>query len=119
MSTILWPTTLPAFVTEESYSETAADLTIESSVDQGAPKVRRRFTAKYKPLQLSIMCTHEQAAAFETFYYETTSVVLPFDWVHPRTQQPVTMRFKKPVPSFATSGGDNVRITFSVWILPS
>lgn len=118
MSNAAWPVGLPAFVTEDNYSESAANLVIESTVDQGAPKVRRRYTAKYIQMTLTIWVDGPGRALFEDFYYNTLSCVLPFDWVHPMKQTACTMRFRSPPPTFTPFGGTNCKITFNVFILP-
>ena len=119
MTDITWPDSLPAYIIEDGYQEQAASLTIESSVDQGAPKSRRRFTALYIPMTMTIITDQDGRAAFDEFYYTTTSIVLPWNWVHPMSQAAVVMRFRLPPPSYVPQGGTDVKITFSVWIIPS
>jgi hypothetical protein len=111
-----WPATLPQFVLEGGYQETLEDLTVESQMDTGPAKVRRRFTTSVRKFQISIMCDEAQAAIFETFYTTTCGGgALSFDWVHPRTRVARTFRFKKPPPTVTVSGGGaNVRYSFAL-----
>lgn len=115
-----WPTTLPQYVLEQGYSENVPDQTVESQVDTGPAKVRRRFTVNYRPVKATIRCEPSQVSTFETFYYTTLKGgVLSFDWVHPRTRVACVMRFRKPVPSIRPIGsGEAVDISMSLEILP-
>lgn len=116
--TASWPAGLPQFVQEQGYSETLRDQSIESPMDAGPPKVRRRFTGNYRPLTWTIRCDAEQAEAFEEFYeVMLAGGTLPFTWVHPRTQRESLFRFRKPPPQYLPFGGTNVAITMQVWEL--
>lgn len=113
-----WPAGLPQYVLEQGYSETQPDQSIESNMEGGPAKVRRRFTTNFRPIKATIRCDDTQAALFETFYYDTLEGgTLPFDWVHPRTRTACTMRFRKPAPSLRPVG-EAVDISFSVEIMP-
>lgn len=114
--TATWPAALPQFVQERGYSESLADQTIESPMDSGPPKVRRRFTKNYRPLQMTIQCDATQRELFEYFYHTTLSGgVLPFHWVNPQTQALALMRFRRPPPAYSVFGGVNTAISFSLW----
>lgn len=111
-----WPTTLPQYVLEAGYQETLEDQTVESQMDTGPAKVRRRFTTSVRRFQVTIQCTEAQAVDFEDFYTVTLAGgSLPFEWVHPRTQVARTFRFKKPPPQVSVQGGGNtVRYSFAL-----
>lgn len=114
----VWPTTLPQYVLEQGYSENAPDQSIESQVDGGPVKQRRRYTTNFRPLKVTIRCEPDEVATFEDFYYDTLlGGTLTFDWVHPRTQAACVMRFRKPAPSIRPSG-DAVDISMSLEIMP-
>ncbi|CAB5220423.1 hypothetical protein UFOVP233_72 [uncultured Caudovirales phage] len=104
MATV-WPATLPAFVLEAGYQEGLEDQTVETQMDAGPAKIRRRFTTSTRRFQVTVQMTPEQAAIFETFYLTTLSGgSLPFDWVHPRTQVAKTFRFRRPPPTVQVAG---------------
>ena len=113
-----WPASLPEYVLEQGYSETAPDQSIESNMDAGPAKQRRRFTTNFRPIKATIRCEDTQVATFETFYYTTLEGgTLPFAWVHPRTRVACTMRFRKPAPTYRPVG-EAVDISFAVEIIP-
>lgn len=114
-----WPASLPQFVQEQGYDESLPDQTVESPMDSGPPKSRRRFTTAFRPLRVTIWCTAEQAEDFEEFYMDDCAAgSLSFTWVHPRTQQAATFRFRKPAPKPQPFGAGNVAYTFNLWQLP-
>jgi hypothetical protein len=112
-----WPTSLPQHVLEQGYNEQVPDQTIETQMDAGPAKVRRRFTTAPRRFGVVVVMDPDQVALFETFYLETLAGgSLPFDWVHPRTRVSTTFRFRKPVPSINPlgNGGTDVRVTFGL-----
>lgn len=114
-----WPATLPQYVNVSGYQESLPDQTIESAVDAGPPKVRRRFTANYRAITATIWVDGTQRAAFETFF-ETTLAggSLAFDWVNPLTQAAASFRFRRPPPAYEALGGDTFAIRMNLWQLP-
>lgn len=113
-----WPVSLPAYVLEAGYSETLEDQTLETSMDTGPVKVRRRFTTGIRPFRFTIQMTAAQAATFETFYLTTLQGgSLSFDWVHPRTRVAKVFRFRKPPPQI-TSRGETVFVSCAVETIP-
>lgn len=115
-----WPTSLPQHVLEQGYTERMQDNRIESAMDSGPAKARRRFTTQLRSFSVTVQMTPEQADIFEVFY-ETTllSGSVSFDWVHPRTRTSVTLRFKKPAPVITVAGaGEIVRASFVLETLP-
>lgn len=111
----VWPTELPQYVDESGYEEKSPETVLESQMDAGPAKLRRRFTTAYRPFRLSISCDAEQVPYFDTFYETTTAFgTIPFDWVHPRTRAAGTFRFRKPPPAKSVFGGTNVRIAFVI-----
>lgn len=119
MADATWPTGLPQFVQEGGFSESLPDQNIETPMQSGPAKSRRRFTADMRPLQVQILCTPAQVDLFETFFLTTLrGGSLPFDWVNPRTQVAATYRFRRPPPSYAVVGGVNVMITMRLERIP-
>lgn len=118
MPNATWPNTLPAYVQEGGYQEKFQDQTIESQMDSGPAKIRRRFTKNLRFLGISMLMTSAQVTDFETFWQTTLKGgSLPFDWVHPRTRVATTFRFRNPAPTFSTTGGINVTANFTLEVL--
>lgn len=113
-----WPATLPDFVLEAGFQESFPDQSIESPVDAGPAKVRRRFTASIRTFRMTIQMTEAQANIMDEFYEDTLAGgSLSFDWVHPRTRAFRTFRFRKPPPSY-TKRGEAVFCAFVLETVP-
>ncbi|MGE0256916.1 MAG: hypothetical protein AB7N54_20005 [Alphaproteobacteria bacterium] len=92
-----WPDTLPQDVLLDGYDEAFPDVMLRTQMDAGPAKVRRRFTAAVVPMQVTVPLTRTQVATLATFFNDTLEGgTLPFDWVHPRTQDAATFRFTAP-----------------------
>lgn len=114
--TAVWPAGLPQYVREQGFGENLPDQTIESQMDAGLPKARRRYTQNYRPIQATIWCDADQHALFEFFYEEALGGgVLPFHWVNPLTQVLAEFRFKRPPPQKRSFGAANVEIAMTLW----
>lgn len=110
-----WPNTLPQYVLESGYSEQIQDQTIESQMETGPAKIRRRFTKSLRQYQMSLYMTAAQAVTFESFWQSTVNGgSLPFDWVHPRTRAAATFRFRNPAPQITSVGGVNAIVSFNL-----
>ena len=106
MANPTWPGTLPQYVQEGAYNESIQDQTVESPMDTGPAKIRRRFTKSLRKFSISLMMTSAQVDTFETFWQTTVKGgSIPFDWVHPRTRAAATLRFRNPAPSYNVNGG--------------
>lgn len=115
----VWPVALPQRVLKDGYVEQTPENSIESTMDAGAPKSRRRFTANYVSFQVTIACSAAQADDFDTFFQTTLKDGnLAFDWVHPRKQTLATFRFRLPPPQKTPRGGGNMDIQFNLWMIP-
>lgn len=111
MPTPTFPATLPQYVQEGGFSEQIQDQTIESQMDTGPAKIRRRFTKSLRQFSLQMMLTPAQTDTFEAFWQDDCKGgSLPFVWVHPRTRVPSTMRFRLPAPQISTQGGGAANI---------
>lgn len=118
MANPVWPGTLPSYLQEPGYQEKFQDQTVESQMDTGPAKIRRRFTKAIRFIQASMLLTADQVSAFETFWVTTCKGgSIPFDWVHPRTQSTTTFRFRSPAPAYQTVGGVNVQVTFTLEVV--
>ncbi len=119
MPNAVWPPSLPQFVEIDGYDETLPFPVLRTAMQTGPAKQRRTSTAAETPIAfVTDVMTAEQAATFEAFYLVTLLTgALPFDWVHPRTQQTMTYRFTagpKPVPA----KGGRVRYRLQLEVLP-
>lgn len=108
-----WPSapTLPQFVEEGGFSEIPQTNAVESEMDVGPAKTRRRFTRSTRKFQCQMRMTSAQVTSFETFW-ETTLVggIDVFTWVHPRTRSAANVRFRNPRYQISTQGGGAVNI---------
>lgn len=118
MSNPTWPSSLPSYVLESGFQERFQDQNVESQMDSGPAKVRRRFTKPIRFFACQLLMTADQTTDFETFWKTTVKGgSIPFDWVHPRTRASTTFRFRNPAPTYATVGGVNVIATFTLEVL--
>jgi hypothetical protein len=116
--TAVWPAGLPQYVQERGYREDLPDQTVESQVDSGPPKVRRRFTKNFRAIQASIQCDAEQDEIFDYFYNTTLEGgTQPFLWLNPVRQALALFRFRRPAPVKTVFGGINVAISMNLWQL--
>lgn len=116
-----WPATLPQFIRADSYEETPTDQTVETPMESGPVKIRRRCTADYPVIKCAIDVDVTQRAAFWDFWKTTLAGgSLKFDWVHPITRADTTFRFRKPVPSLKPVSGSKTqfRLAFSLEVQP-
>lgn len=115
MSNAAWPSTLPQYVLEQGYEEKLNDQTIETPMDVGPPKVRRRYTKQFRTFSLTVRLSPEQKATFESFWQDTLAGgSLPFDWVHPLTRDAMTFRFRAPAPKMGSVGGTDTMVSFTL-----
>lgn len=114
-----WPVTLPQFVQESGYREEIQDQTIESAMDTGPAKIRRRFTKSIRRFTISMQMTAAQVTTFESFWQtDCKGGSISFDWVHPRTRQAATLRFRNPAPAIQTVGaGASSVVQFTLEII--
>ena len=115
-----WPTTLPDIQypgASSGYHRTADSGVIHTKMDAGPVKMRRRFTAVRETVDLQIDMTSGQLADLKTFYRDTLSKVLPFDWIDHYTREPATYRFVSPytVTPLAT---DMWKVGLSLELMP-
>ena len=120
MPDILWPTSLQSLVNADTFSEKFANTLIRSDVEQGPPKVRRRFTKGIRQVTVSICIDADQYEDLEDFYdTETAGGSLQFLFNHPITGVPTYFRFVDP-PDIKPLNGSGIKFTASMnWeILP-
>lgn len=97
MPNAVWPSDLPQYVLQQGFSEQLGNAKIETQMEAGRPKTRRRYTAAPRQLSCVLACTAAQRASLITFYDTTLkSGSLPFDWVDPVTQTTKSFLFRGP-----------------------
>jgi len=113
-----WPTSLPQNVQVRGYGERLANTALRSSMEAGAPKVRRRFTAAPKQVEVSLVMTSAETEDLEEFYDDALyGGTQPFDWTLPRTGAAITYRFLEP-PSFRAAGPDQWEVAMKLETVP-
>jgi len=79
-----WPSTLPEYVSQASFSETIQDPVIRTDMDAGPKKARLRFTAVPEQYTISMTLTKEERAIFVAFFKDDLNYgVDEFSWYHP------------------------------------
>jgi hypothetical protein len=118
MANPVWPGTLPAFVEESGYSERLPAQSIETAMETGPSKTRRRFSVNVRPFGFTVKMSDAQFAIFDAFYLNTLQGgSLKFDWVHPRTRTAATFQFRLPPPSMRIEGEARV-VTMTMEMVP-
>jgi hypothetical protein len=90
-----WPAGLPQTVRRDNYQETSGVLVLQTPMDAGPAKMRRRG-AKPTTLQVGFYMTTAQVETLETFIKSTIKGTARFYFTHPRTGVQVEVRI---VPS--------------------
>jgi hypothetical protein len=119
MSDPVWPLSLPQRPLAEGFHERAADTLVRTQMEAGPAKVRRRFTAGVRTMDLQLRLTGSQVETLDGFHDSTLAGgALAFDWVHPRTDLAIRCRFAEP-PSYAPyAAGRLWTATLKLEILP-
>jgi hypothetical protein len=115
-----WPLTLPQRPLLDGFSWGTADGLISTAMDNGPPKVRRRYTAATVPLQCVWALSYAQVLIMRAFVLDDLAgAALSFTWPDPLTGDPVTARFDpQRLPSYQPAGPVRWRAAAGVWILP-
>lgn len=107
MSNPTWPTSLPGPTDQNPQYQALVDPVLSTSMETGAPKRRRRFTAVPESFSCSLILTQDQCTALDQFVINTLADVLPFDWKHFRSGDPATYVFaKRPTYALAAAGAN-------------
>lgn len=89
-----WPATLPIAPLLDGYRERPPATTLRTEMDTGPAKLRRRFTSGTRPISVGFVLTKAQLERFDEFYVTVCAGgALSWTWEHPRTLEPVTLRF--------------------------
>lgn len=115
-----WPGSLPQYPLQDGYSAAEPNGLLASAMDQGPPKVRRRFSAAVTPVQCSWKLTDAQKATLKAFVKtDLAGGALTFTWPNPEDPpNTCAARFNpERLPVYAASGRRWLA-TAEVWILP-
>lgn len=112
----VWPSQFCPLL--NSLQEAPPNNTIRSSMDVGPQKVRRRTTANIRPISFRMFLKKADLQTLDDFYTtDTYSGSEEFDFIHPRTLQPVKARFVEP-PTYTERSGVGYEATVSLEIMP-
>ena len=89
-----WPTALPTQPLVDGYEETWFSQTEHKTPANGAPMVRRAQKLSVVAFKVKFVLTEEQVNILNDFIYGTLEGgALRFEFIHPRTKEPVEMSF--------------------------
>lgn len=112
-----WPGSLPA-APLLGHRETAPEMVVRTEMDAGPAKLRRRFTAGVRTLEIPLVLSDAQVQALDDFYVTTLAGgTLRFDHKHPRTAAVVKYRFIAR-PQYDLITPSKWRTTLRLEILP-
>lgn len=104
MANLVWPSGLPQRPSVGGYQERFAETALRTPMEAGAAKLRQRFTAAPRQIEISFRMSAAQVALMRVFYEETLGGgTLPFDWVPPRAGGSSSFRFVEAPRVSATS----------------
>ncbi len=119
MTNPTWPLSLPQLVDVANFARNSSNNVIESQVDAGPAKIRRRFTVKSKLLVVNLDMTADQYNTFEDFFeVGCLSGAQPFTWVDPISQATATFRFRLPPPQLTALDPNFFRLQLNLELMP-
>ena len=93
-------------------------MVVRTKMDAGPAKLRRRFTAGVRTLELPLVLSDAQVQALDTFFVtDTAGGSLRFDYAHPRTGAVIKCRFVAP-PKYDLIAPSRWRATLQLEVLP-
>jgi len=94
------------------------DGALQTSMDVGPPKARKRYSAVIEPMTFPIIVDLDGWDALKTFYYTTTDYgVNRFNITHPLTNVSVEARITRP-PKPILLSHNRIRVDVQMIILP-
>lgn len=114
----IWPASLPSEPLYTGFRETAPNTVLRTNMSAGPPKLRRRFTAGFRPISIEMVMTDAQVQAIDDFYITILfGGSLPFDFTDPRTDVSESYQFKVP-PQYRPIAPDNWTVSIELEMLP-
>ena len=116
MALSTWPSSLPERFEPQGFSLQPVSQTIETPVDVGPVRLRRRSSLSVVRINGSVQLDSAQRDTFITFYMQTLQGgSLSFNWNHPYdASQSVTMKFVKPDPKLTVIGSLEFRAAINL-----
>ena|ERR1043165_296524 len=115
---IVWPEELQQILNQDGFQLQMGKTTIETEMDVGMPKVRRRSTRPIDIIQASIDITYSEYADLKLFYNTTTNGgVEVFTMDHPITGEEGEFRMSSP-PVLVPMGGGKFKVSFTLEVQP-
>ena len=113
-----WPTELQDYLNEENFQLTEGETNVETAMDVGPKKRRRRITNGVDQMTCSILVKKAEYNIFKNFYRVTLGGgIKEFEFNNPITETLETWRFTA-TPRYSSVGGGNFRINMSWEQLP-
>lgn len=101
-----WPISIPQTPIPDGFQDGIQELSIRSKMDVGPDKIRRRYTAGIRKLQMQFHMNGTQKSDFRAFYITTLlGGSLAFDFEDPAEGGTIELRFVTP-PNIEYIGGD-------------
>lgn len=115
---IAWPASLPQRAERPGYQSGTGDGRLRSDTDSGIAKVRRRFSAVPRPLQLQMLMTWDQLDTFKAFVADDLETgVLPFVFPCQEGAGTWIVQFGRDMPKWVAQT-NNWMVTLDLVILP-
>jgi len=112
-----WPVTLPQCFLQDSYQETDANLFVQTEMDAGPPKIRRRFTAGVRQISGKMLLTTAQKIILREFFMDYGADEI--DYPDPEdAESTISVNFSDP-PDYVYSGPNRWRVSIKFKELPS
>jgi len=109
-----WPSTLQQLFSEDGFGFEEGNTIVETEMDVGPKKRRRRNTQGIDTYTASIYLTVSQYTIFKNFYRVTLNAgILPFEFNHPITGEPTQFVFSGR-PNYRSIGGGNFIVSFGL-----
>ena len=119
MAVAAWPATLSQVLDADNFSYEFGPTVIRTEQQNGAAKLRRRFTKGINPVVGTIVLTQSLFATLKTFYETTINGgVDQFSMTHPITGVTANFRFVSQ-PRLVHKGGINLTLSLNLEEMPS
>lgn len=119
MANPVWPASLPCPTDQNVQYSAILEPVQTTSMETGAPKRRRRFSAVPETFTCQVILTQAQVATLKQFVEVTLADVGPFDWKDFRTNEAATyVLSKRPVYALAAAGANLWQVALELVTVP-